>query len=171
MTVQLRQNAETLAATSATPVTASKPGLKGGIARGTHILTAKGEVLIEKLNPGDRIITRERGMATLKDVTRVAAGACTIRSDSLGLARPECDTIVTECQHVAVRDWRAEALFDTAGALVPARRLADGKHIAASGEQDFYRLGFDAPLTVYANGLEVPTGRTEIDVIEITHAD
>ena len=168
MTVQLRQNAETLALHAASPVAAAT---KGGIARGTIILTARGEMPVEALRVGDRIITRERGMSVLKGVSRHTAPACTIRTDSLGRGRPERDTTVSACQHVAVRDWRAEALFDAAAAMVPARRLADGKHIATFGEEEVFRLDLGAPLTVYANGLEAPTGRTETGVVEITEAE
>ncbi|WP_179379398.1 Hint domain-containing protein [Jannaschia marina] len=168
MTVQLRQNAETLAKTDAAVVVAQT--IKGGIARGTVILTARGEVPVEHLRAGDRVITRERGMSVLKAVTGLTAAACSIRTDSLGLGRPERDTTVACDQHIAVRDWRAEALFDAGAALVPARRLADGKQIAAFGEADFFRLDFGTPLTVYANGLETPVGRTEDGIVDISTA-
>ncbi len=167
MTVQLRQNAESLARTAVTPVAAN---VKGGIARGTIMLTARGEMPVEDLIAGDRMITRERGMSVLKSVTRVTAPACTIRTDSLGRGRPERDTTVSACQHVAVRDWRATALFETGAAMVPARRLADGRHIAAFGEEEFFRLDFGMPMTIYANGLETPTGRTEHGVVQIGDA-
>ena len=172
MTVQLRKNADQLVA-AATTVShgAANDTLKGGIARGTVILTMKGEVPVEALTAGDRVITRERGMAVIRGIEIVEGPACTIRTDSLGLARPERDTTVAADQHVAVRDWRAEVLFDAGAALVPARRLCDGKQIAAFGEAEFFRLRFDTPLTVYANGLETPTGRTETGVIEILDGD
>lgn len=169
MTVQLRQNADALVAHAAAPVVPN--AVTGGIARGTMILTARGELPVEHLRTGDRVVTRERGMAVLQSIDTVERPACTIRTDSLGLARPERDTTVAADQHIILRDWRAEALFDTPAALVPARRLCDGKQIAAFGEADFFRLDFDAPLTVYANGLETPTGRTESEVIELNDAD
>ena len=171
MTVQLRIAADDLIGLEDTVCVGTDAGLAtatGGIARGTVVLTMKGEVPVEDLRVGDRVITRERGMAVLRDVERVTAAAVTVRADSLGLARPERDTTVSADQHLAVRDWRAEALFGHGAALVPAGRLADGKQIAAFGEAEFYRLGFDADLTVYANGLETPTGRTERDVIALT---
>jgi hypothetical protein len=171
MTVQLRQNAEALASHAVPVLARTDTVTKGGIARGTVILTARGEVPIESLICGDRVITRERGMAVLWSVTSHTAPACSIRTDSLGLARPERDTTVACDQHVTVRDWRAAALFDCSAALVPARRLADGKQIAAFGEAEFFRLDFGTPLTVYANGLETPVGRTETGVVEIDAAD
>jgi hypothetical protein len=131
----------------------------------------KGETPVEMLKVGDRVITRERGMTIIRAIETVEADACTIRTDSLGLGRPERDTTVAADQHVTVRDWRAKALFDADIAMVPARRLCDGKQIAAFGQAYFFRLVFDAPLTVYANGLETPTGRTERDVIEVVEGD
>ncbi|MEM7642326.1 MAG: Hint domain-containing protein [Pseudomonadota bacterium] len=169
MTVQLRQNAEALVVHAAAPV--APDAVTGGIARGTMILTARGEVPVEQLRVGERVITRERGMAVLQAISTMERPACTIRTDSLGLARPERDTTVAADQHIILRDWRAEALFDMPRALVPARRLCDGKQIAAFGHADFFRLDFDAPLTVYANGLETPTGRTETEVIELNDAE
>ncbi|MCK0167177.1 Hint domain-containing protein [Jannaschia sp. S6380] len=171
MAVQLRQNAESLARTGAAPVMAAPRSFKGGIAGGTVIRTARGEIPVEALTSGDRIATRERGMAVLTGVQRLTAPACAIRTDSLGLGRPERHTTVTACQHVTVRDWRAEALFDMGAALVPACRLADGRQIAAFGNAEFYRLTFDAPLTIYANGLEMPTGRTETGVVEMVDGE
>lgn len=172
MTVQLRMNAEELVALAERPVApAAETTVKGGIARGTIILTMKGEKRVEDLQAGDRIITRERGMSVLKSIETVTTPACTIRTDSLGLARPERDTTVAADQHVTLRDWRAQALFDAEAALVPARRLCDGKQIAAFGEAEFFRLDFGAPLTVYANGLETPTGRTEAGVIEVADGE
>ncbi|SFI47414.1 Hint domain-containing protein [Jannaschia pohangensis] len=168
MTVQLRKNADTLAATDAVPVDLAGFAIKGGVALGSIILTARGEVAVEDLRVGDRIITRERGMATLRAITTVTSPACTIRADSLGLARPERDITVAADQHVAIRDWRADALFGVQSALVPAARLADGKQIAVFGETLAYQLNLGAPLTIYANGLETPTGRTEKDLIDLT---
>lgn len=151
----------------AAPAPAADAPATGGLARGTVILTMRGEVPVEELAAGDRVITRERGMSMLRAVERVEAPAVSVRADSLGLGRPERDTTVAAGQHVAVRDWRAEALFGHEAALVPARRLADGAQVAAFGRAAFYRLVLDAPLTVYANGLETPTGRTETGVVAL----
>ncbi|UWQ20827.1 Hint domain-containing protein [Jannaschia sp. W003] len=172
MTMQLRINAADLIERHDTVPAGAEAGIgvKGGIARGTVILTARGEVPVEALVAGDRVITRERGMSVLRAVEHVTSPAVTVRTDSLGLGRPERDTTVAADQHVTLRDWRAEALFEAEAALVPAARLADGRQIACFGEAEFVRLDFGTPLTVYANGLETPTGRTEDGVIEISAA-
>lgn len=165
MTAHLRQNIDKLTVPAARPVAATETAIKGGIARGTLILTAKGEVPIETLKAGDRIITRERGMSVLRGVTTHVAPACSVRTDSLSFGRPERDTTLACDQHITLRDWRAEALFDGSPALVPAHRLADGKQITTCGDADIFRLQFDTPLTIYANSLETPVGRIEAGVV------
>lgn len=168
MTVQLRENAAQIVR-HARPVGGTAM-LRGGLTRGTIVLTARGETPVEDLRPGDRIVTRERGIAVLRAIGRTTGPACSVRTDSLGLARPDRDVVVAADQHVAVRDWRAEALFEAEAALVPADRLVDGRHIARRGEAALYQLDLGAPLTIYANGLEVPTGRTEDGILEIEDA-
>jgi hypothetical protein len=168
MAIQLRINADDLIDLDDTVTAFPEDALqvRSGIAKGTLILTARGETPVEDLKVGDRVITRERGMSRLEMITKTTASAVTVRANSLGLGRPEQDTTLAGSQHVALRDWRAAALFDADVALVPVQRLADGAQIAAQGDAEFFQLEFGTPLTVYANGLETPTGRTETGVIE-----
>ncbi|MEM8824731.1 MAG: Hint domain-containing protein [Pseudomonadota bacterium] len=169
MTIQLRQNADGLVANSAEPIAPIK--VAGGIAPGTMIRTARGEVCAEDLKVGDRLVTREHGFATSKTIETIEHPACTIRTDSLGIARPERDTTVAADQHILLRDWRAEALFDAPAVYVPVKNMCDGKQITALGKARFLRLDLGEPLTIYANGLETPTGRTDVGVIELYETD
>ncbi|MEM7489443.1 MAG: Hint domain-containing protein [Pseudomonadota bacterium] len=163
MTIQLRQNAEMLVAHVAAPVDPTP--ITGGMARGTVIRTAGGNVPVEALRPGDRVLTTERGHAVLRDVVRIRRPAYVVRRNSLGVDRPVRDTVVAADQHLTIHDWRARALFGATAAAIPVRRLRDDRQIAPVGDATFFRLVFGAPLTVYANGLETPTGRPETDVI------
>ncbi|WP_371154672.1 Hint domain-containing protein [Jannaschia sp. 2305UL9-9] len=172
MTVQLRANAEDLIRFAARPVApASVPSTLGGIAPDAQVQTASGPVAAEDLHPGDQIMTRERGLVHLLGISQVDTPACTIRTDSLGLARPLRDITVALDQHVALRDWRASALFDASEALVPAGRLMDGVQIADVGTMRLIRLDLGAPLTVVADGLETPTGQTDAGVIDMADID
>ncbi|WP_167767094.1 Hint domain-containing protein [Jannaschia formosa] len=163
MTVQLRMNASELIRRAARPVGGTA---QGGIARGTEILTARGPVRVEMLRPGDRVITRESGMRQIRAISPVEVPVLRVAPDSLGLARPERETVVAADQHLVLRDWRAGALFDAERALVPAARLQDGCQITAAGRGEVFRLDFGRPATIWANGLELPTGRTETGVID-----
>ena len=130
-----------------------------GIALGTVVLTLDGEIPVEHLNPGDRIITRDSGMAVLKVVhtQEITTRPYRISADRLGPGRPDVDTIVPADQPILVRGLLAKALFAADNAMVPVSRLADGEYIAKCEEQTLrvYELEFDTPHVIYANGLEL----------------
>jgi len=100
-----------------------------GLLAGTTLLTLEGELPVEHLSAGDRVITRDSGMAVLKDIRRVHTKlqAVRIKAGSLGHSRPDRDMVVAPCAQLHIRDWRAEALFGAASANVPAFKLVDGR--------------------------------------------
>lgn len=128
-----------------------------GFAAGSIVLTLKGEMPVETLRAGDRIITRDIGMARLKSVTKsTSPTAFRIRASVLGHDRPACALLVAEGQRILLRDWRAKAMFGQAEALVPVSRLADGHFIARETDTTavFYALEFDTPHILYVDGVE-----------------
>lgn len=131
----------------------------GGLLASSMIMTALGERLVETLMPGDRIITRDRGMAVLEDVRLRDAKTTLIKfaARSLGHNRPEHDTLLPPGQRVLIRDWRAKAVFGSGRALVPAERLVDGEFVTREPESNIkaYDLLFDDPHILYVDGLEV----------------
>lgn len=134
-------------------------GNTAGIAMGTIVLTLDGEIPVEHLNAGDRVITRDTGIATLRAVhmREVTFTPYKISADRLGDGRPVADTFVAADQHILVRGLLANALFNTDSAMVPVSRLADGEYIAKCEEQTLrlYELEFDTAHVIYANGLEI----------------
>lgn len=133
-----------------------------GFCAGTRILTLDGEMPVGHLTAGDRIITRDSGVATLVAVTAVARKLALVRikAGSLGHTRPDIDMVLPPATRIHIRDWRAEALFGSATAMIPAERLIDGEFIAAVASEKVvvHRLAFDAPHVLYADGLEVAVG-------------
>jgi len=130
-----------------------------GFAAGSIVMTLDGEKLVEDLRPGDRVITRDTGMAILNDIS--TSTLCTrmvrVQAGSLGHTRPVRDVVLPAGQSILIRDWRAEAMFNARRALVQASQLIDGEFITDEGEAEMtlYALEFDAPHVVYVDGLEL----------------
>ena len=129
-----------------------------GLAIGAQVATLEGVLPVEYLSPGDRVITRAgarglRGISTLplvKNLVRIAPGA-------LGHDRPTGALALGPGTEVLLRDWRAQALFGKAQALVAVSRLIDGQFVTrVTGEKTrLFALHFDAPEVIYAEGVEV----------------
>lgn len=130
-----------------------------GLLAGTTVMTMDGVLPVEHLTAGDRVITRDCGMAILRDVTISEAeiAPIAIKAGSLGHTRPDRDTRLAPGTQVHIRDWRAEAMFGSETANVPVHRLADGEFVATAPIQKarVYDLSFDSPHIIYVDGLEV----------------
>ncbi|SEK59056.1 Hint domain-containing protein [Roseovarius nanhaiticus] len=130
-----------------------------GVLSGSIILTLDGEMPVEHLLPGDRIVTRDSGTATLTSVYRhvLRVRAVRILAGSLGDTRPDRDVVLPENQQVLVRDWRAKALFGLRQVAAPAQSLIDGEFIISEGLMTMvlHELRFDTPHVIYADGLEL----------------
>ncbi|WP_299589500.1 Hint domain-containing protein [uncultured Tateyamaria sp.] len=130
-----------------------------GLVAGTLLLTADGEIPVEYLSVGDRIITRNAGYVPLRALhsIRVTEEAVKIAAGSLGDTKPTHHVMVPASQMVLVRDWRARALGGAAQAVLPAGCLIDDEFITSLGprEMTLVCLGFEAPHVVYADGLEL----------------
>lgn len=141
-----------------------------GLATGTIVLTMTGETPVEEIKAGDRVITRDSGVAVVKAVRRrrITTRAVRIIAGSLGHTRPERDVVVPAAQEILIRDWRAEALFGRKQALVPAARLADGEFVTVTGETEMvvHEIGFDTPHIIYADGLEVASHMPAAELAE-----
>ena len=130
-----------------------------GILSGTVVLTADGEIPVEFLTPGDRIITRDTGLVRLAGLAwrNVVARLILFSAGSLGHRRPDRDLALPADQLVLIRDWRATALAGTAQALLPARALVDGEFVRDLGPQPLclHLLRFARPQVIYAGGMEL----------------
>ena len=130
-----------------------------GICAGTTIMTLDGEMPVEHLTPGDRIVTRDSGMAILREIKthKTKMQPIRIKAGSLGHTRPDRDMIAAPGARVHVRDWRAEALYGKPAALVLAHQLVDGEFLAVLSTQEMttYQLIFDQQHILYADGMEL----------------
>lgn len=129
-----------------------------GLSAGTRVLTADGELPVEYLCPGDRVITRS-GLRVLRTVEaqRLSGRMLRVCRGTLGYDRPDRDALIAPGTGVLLRDWRAQALYGTPQAVVPLARLADGRHVrqVAVTDQPVFRLAFDAAEVIYADGMEI----------------
>ena len=127
-----------------------------GIGAGALVLTLDGEIPVQHLAVGDRIITRS-GARSLKSLrSRMIGGGFILAPHTLGHDRPETEVTVGPTQTLLLRDWRARALYGTDQAVVPVARLLDGEYIAAApGPVRLWQLGFDQAEVIYAGGLEM----------------
>ncbi|WP_375690987.1 Hint domain-containing protein [Pseudooceanicola sp. LIPI14-2-Ac024] len=133
-----------------------------GIVAGSPVLTLDGELPVEFLTPGDRVITRTGGMAVLREVRvrHLRSRAVQVAAGSIGHDRPEADLVLPAEQKVLVRDWRARAIFGQPEALVEVARLADGQFVRGIGELEMtlFELVFDRPHVIYVGGMELAAG-------------
>jgi len=126
---------------------------------GTPVLTLDGELPVEFLQPGDRVITR-MGARRIKEVSVSVvqnARVVHISHGTLGVDSPAEDMTVSAAQEILIRDWRARAMFGKPAAMIPAARLADGEYIRAEtvAEARFFSLSFEEDAVIYAGGLEL----------------
>lgn len=131
-----------------------------GMAAGTPVLTLDGELPVQFLAPGDRVVTRS-GARTIEAVeVQVVQGATMVRiaASALGHDRPEAELWVAPDQPLLLRDWRARALFGQESVTAPATRLVDGSYIRCEGvaEARLFRLRFAGEEVIYAAGVELP---------------
>tara|TARA_R110002049_G_scaffold10127_3_gene50493 strand:+ start:203860 stop:204381 length:522 start_codon:yes stop_codon:yes gene_type:complete len=135
--------------------------LDTGLVQGAMILTLDGEIPVEFLSVGDKVITRDSGISKIQHIQRTTRKVrlIALAAGSLGHTRPERDAQLAGDQMVLIRDWRARALFSSERALVAARALVDNEFITDLGEQEttLIQIFCDSPHILYADGLELGT--------------
>ena len=135
--------------------------LDTGLLQGSQLLTLDGEIPVEFLSVGDKLITRDSGISKVTHIQRSKRMVHTISlaAGSLGHTRPERDALLAGDQMVLIRDWRARALFNSERALVAARALVDNEFITDLGQTEttLYQIFCDGPHILYADGLEMGT--------------
>lgn len=135
--------------------------LDTGLIKGAVLRTLEGDMPVEFLSVGDKLITRDTGISKVQHIQRTTRDVRVIgfAAGSLGDTRPEHDAHLAGDQMVLVRDWRARAIFNADRALVAARTLVDGEFVTDLGLQEttLFQIFCDGPHILYADGLEVST--------------
>ena len=133
-------------------------------ARGTRLATETGEIAVEQLKIGDRVITADHGprevrwigcsRLTLGDTNRHLQPVC-IRAGALGPGLPERDVTVSPAHRVLLQGAGCQLLLGEDEVLVPARFLVNGVTVTRedSARVEYWHVMFDAHEIVYTAGL------------------
>lgn len=103
---------------------------------GAMIATPRGEVPVESLREGDRVITRDNGIQEIRWIGRRTLNRqdlaeapnlkpILIRAGSLGHGLPERDMLVSPQHRVLIAGKRTQLYFDESEVLVAARHLVN----------------------------------------------
>ena len=132
---------------------------------GTLIATPRGEVAVENLRLGDKIITRDNGMQEIRWIGRrdlswtdLAAAPhlkpILVSQGSLGQGLPERDMMVSPNHRLLVANDRTALYFDEHEVLVAAKHLAAGKgiHSVDAAGASYIHFMCDRHEVVLSNG-------------------
>ncbi|WP_296428403.1 Hint domain-containing protein [Yoonia sp.] len=131
----------------------------GAFAKGTHITMADGQMrLIETLQPGDLVLTRDQGKQPIRWIGKAtlrASGAFAPVVITKGALHNEND-LVLRAEHRLFVYQRADHLgAGRAEVLVKARHLVDGDTVVCreGGFVEYFQLVFDAHHIIFAEGI------------------
>ena len=132
---------------------------------GTTIATPRGEVLVETLREGDKVITRDNGIQEIRWVgERTLDGRelskarhlrpIMIKAGSLGQGLPERDMLVSPNHRVLVSNDRTALYFEEREVLVAAKHLVNNSSIQAldTTGTTYIHFMFDQHEVVLSNG-------------------
>lgn len=132
---------------------------------GTAIATPRGERLVEELQVGDRIITRDNGIQEIrwighKEMSGKALAAAPhlrpvlIKAGSLGNGLPERDMLVSPNHRILVANDRTQLYFEESEVLAAAKHLvgAPGIHAVDVMATTYIHFMFDRHEVVLSNG-------------------
>lgn len=132
---------------------------------GTAILTPSGEIAVEELKVGDRVVTRDNGLQTIRWIgrkpltgrdllSRPKLRPIMIRKGSLGPNLPDRDMMVSPNHRMLLVSQQAQLLFEESEVLVAAKHLVhmDGVHQVDTTGVEYIHFLCDHHEVVLANG-------------------
>ncbi len=132
---------------------------------GTLIATPRGEIAVEDLRVGDRVITRDNGIQEIRWVGRNALGwkmlganphlkPILIQKGALGHGLPERDMLVSPNHRILIANERTALYFDEHEVLVSAKHLVNhrGVHDLSPISTTYVHFMFDQHEVVLSNG-------------------
>ncbi|MEZ5912726.1 MAG: Hint domain-containing protein [Paracoccaceae bacterium] len=141
------------------------------VARGTLIATPEGQVAIEDLRPGMKVITLENGVETLPWIGSIArypipahdnrpdlVPLTRVTAEALGYARPAADLMVGPGARMLMRNLRGDGMAGDRKVFGQVRALEDGFgvfRVTPASAVTLYHLAFKGQRTIIANGVEL----------------
>ena len=132
---------------------------------GTLIATKLGEVCVEDIRPGDRVVTRDNGFQEVAWVGRKPVSAADlaispdlapilIRAGALGQGAPRCDTLVSPNHRMLMIHEQAQLIFAEREVLVAAKHLTGLPGVARARVEEvtYIHIMFDQHQVVLADG-------------------
>jgi Hint domain len=132
---------------------------------GTQIATQHGEISVEKLRVGDRVITRDNGMQEIRWIGKAPMFVqdfqayphlmpVLIRQGALGHGLPERDLLVSPNHRILVANNRTSVRYHEPEVLVAAKHLTAGHAVQTveSSGTTYIHLLFDRHEVVLSNG-------------------
>jgi len=140
-----------------------------GLSVGTPVMTSNGERFVEDLKSGDRILTKDLGMQTIKcvafrDMDLAASpekSPIHIPAGTFGGDRPSSDLFLAPTQRIALRHQMFDVLFSAREVLVSAKDLLgmDGvRQISGLRGVTYVSLGFVQSHLLYCGNLAIDLG-------------
>jgi len=121
----------------------------------TLIATDRGEMPLGRLQPGDRVLTRDNGLQEIRSIvwaTTQDLEAVVIRQGGLGSGIPARDTVVSAQHRVIVTGEIASLLLDETEALIAARHLVGLAGVVPAKASVMCHMEFDHDEVVLSNG-------------------
>ncbi len=142
------------------------PSVATCFARGTLITTDRGDLPVEALKPGDRILTQDNGFQELVLALSRVVGPeelpknkklypIRIKAGAMGSGLPKRDLVVSRQHRMVVKSNIAERMFGSATVLVAAIRLTElhGIHVYRAVKWiEYFHLVFERHEIIFAEG-------------------
>lgn len=157
-----------------------RPGrILSGFASGTTIATPTGERRVEELEVGDRVLTRDNGLQTIRwtgsghlssdDLRRAPSlRPVLIRRGALDQGLPEADILVSPLHNILIRNDKAAQFFEDSEVLAAAGHLTglDGVDVVDVSAITYCHFMFDRHQVVLSNGMWTESFRPDEGIIE-----
>ncbi len=126
-------------------------------AKGTHIMTDRGDRMVQNLELGDMIITRDNGLQKIRWIgSRKVPAKGNLAPIVLpkGIVNNTRDLVVSPQHRMLITGLQTELLFGQSEVLVPAKHLLgnDGIYQAVDGFVEYFHILFDAHEIIFAEG-------------------